>query len=55
MLLEMDRAEAPGTPADPAFRADVIAGLSASRKAIPARWFYDHRGSKLFEEITRLP
>src|SRR4029079_3266781 len=23
--------------------------------AIPARWFYDHRGSELFEEITRLP
>lgn len=41
--------------ADPAFLADVIAGLSAERKAIPARWFYDHRGSELFEEITRLP
>ena len=33
----------------------MIAGLSAKRKAIPARWFYDHRGSELFEEITRLP
>jgi L-histidine N-alpha-methyltransferase len=41
--------------ADPAFRADVIAGLSASTRAIPARWFYDRRGSELFEEITRLP
>jgi L-histidine N-alpha-methyltransferase len=41
--------------ADPAFRADVIAGLSAPIKAIPARWFYDRRGSELFEEITRLP
>jgi dimethylhistidine N-methyltransferase len=41
--------------ADPAFRADVIAGLAAPVKAIPARWFYDRRGSELFEEITRLP
>jgi dimethylhistidine N-methyltransferase len=41
--------------ADPAFRADVLAGLAAPIPAIPARWFYDHRGSQLFEEITRLP
>ncbi len=41
--------------ADPAFRADVLAGLAAPIPAVPARWFYDHRGSELFEEITRLP
>jgi dimethylhistidine N-methyltransferase len=41
--------------ADPAFSADVLAGLAAPVPAIPARWFYDHRGSELFEEITRLP
>jgi dimethylhistidine N-methyltransferase len=41
--------------ADPAFRDDVLAGLAAPIKAIPARWFYDRRGSELFEEITRLP
>jgi dimethylhistidine N-methyltransferase len=41
--------------ADPAFRADALAGLAAPIPAIPARWFYDHRGSQLFEEITRLP
>ena len=41
--------------ADPAFRADVLAGLSAPIPAVPARWLYDHRGSELFEEITRLP
>ena len=40
---------------DPAFRDDVLAGLAAPIKAIPARWFYDRRGSELFEEITRLP
>ena len=41
--------------ADPAFRADVLAGLEAPIPAIPARWLYDRRGSELFEEITRLP
>lgn len=40
---------------DRAFRADVLAGLAQNPKAIPARWFYDDRGSALFEEITRLP
>jgi dimethylhistidine N-methyltransferase len=38
-----------------AFRDDVLAGLSASVPAIPARWLYDRRGSELFDEITRLP
>ena len=37
-----------------AFRDDVLAGLSAPIPAVPARWLYDHRGSELFEEITRL-
>jgi dimethylhistidine N-methyltransferase len=41
--------------ADPAFRDDVLAGLAAPIRAIPARWFYDRRGSELFEAITRLP
>jgi dimethylhistidine N-methyltransferase len=41
--------------ADPQFREDVLAGLSAPIPAIPARWLYDRRGSELFDEITRLP
>ena len=41
--------------ADPPFRADVLSGLAGPRRAIPARWFYDERGSELFDEITRLP
>ena len=41
--------------ADPAFRADVIDGLTRRPRAIPARWFYDRRGSELFEAITDLP
>ncbi|KPP88477.1 dimethylhistidine N-methyltransferase [Erythrobacter sp. HL-111] len=40
---------------DLAFRGDVLEGLSASPKAIPARWLYDDAGSQLFEDITRLP
>lgn len=40
---------------DARFRRDVLAGLAQDPKVIPARWFYDHRGSELFEEITRLP
>ncbi|MEO1168684.1 MAG: L-histidine N(alpha)-methyltransferase [Pseudomonadota bacterium] len=40
---------------DPAFRRDVLAGLETRPRAIPARWFYDLRGSELFEEITDLP
>lgn len=39
---------------DRAFRDDVLAGLSQRQKAVPARWFYDERGSELFEDITRL-
>ncbi len=41
--------------ADPQFLSDVLAGLKGPRRAIPARWFYDERGSQLFDDITRLP
>ncbi|MFN3619194.1 L-histidine N(alpha)-methyltransferase [Sphingorhabdus sp.] len=43
------------TAADPQFKADVLNGLRGPRRAIPARWFYDERGSELFDDITRLP
>ena len=35
--------------------ADVRTGLTATPKTVPPRWFYDDRGSELFEAITRLP
>ncbi len=43
--------------ADPAgdFAAAVLAGLAATPKVIPARFFYDRTGSELFEAITALP
>lgn len=36
-------------------RADVRAGLTADPRWMPPKWFYDARGSALFEEITKLP
>ncbi|MCZ9880184.1 L-histidine N(alpha)-methyltransferase [Arthrobacter sp. B2a2-09] len=36
-------------------RADVRAGLTASPKTLPPKWFYDKLGSELFERITGLP
>ena len=38
-----------------ALRADVRAGLTATPKTLPPKYFYDARGSELFDEITRLP
>ena len=35
-------------------RADARAGLTASPKVLPPKWFYDERGSELFEKITHL-
>ncbi|TQF73969.1 L-histidine N(alpha)-methyltransferase [Rhodococcus spelaei] len=36
-------------------RADARLGLTATPKWLPPKWFYDAKGSELFEEITRLP
>ncbi|ALG08898.1 L-histidine N(alpha)-methyltransferase [Kibdelosporangium phytohabitans] len=38
-----------------ALAADARVGLSATPKVLPPKWFYDARGSDLFEQITRLP
>ena len=35
--------------------ADVRAGLTSTPKTLPPKYFYDARGSELFDEITRLP
>ena len=51
----MDASPPPVAAADPAIRADVLAGLAAPIPAIPARWLYDRRGSELFEAITDVP
>ncbi|MGW1533713.1 L-histidine N(alpha)-methyltransferase [Streptomyces aureus] len=38
-----------------ALNADIRAGLTATPKSTAPTWFYDARGSDLFEEITQLP
>jgi L-histidine N-alpha-methyltransferase len=38
-----------------ALRDDARAGLTATPKSLPPKWFYDARGSELFERITELP
>jgi L-histidine Nalpha-methyltransferase len=38
-----------------ALRADVLHGLRDEPKSLPPKWFYDARGSDLFERITELP
>jgi L-histidine N-alpha-methyltransferase len=38
-----------------ALERDVLVGLSLEPKELPPKWFYDERGSELFDEITRLP
>nr|WP_203611245.1 L-histidine N(alpha)-methyltransferase [Streptomyces cyaneofuscatus] len=45
----------PEDATDAALRADVLSGLTRHPKTLPPKWFYDARGSELFEDITRLP
>jgi len=40
---------------NPTFAADVIAGLTHQPKYLAPKYFYDAAGSRLFEDITRLP
>lgn len=42
------------TPSQAVFRKDVITGLSADEKSLPCKYFYDRRGSQLFERICEL-
>ena len=51
-LLEIQLSDA---DAEAALRADARAGLTATPKQLPPKWFYDARGSALFEQITELP
>lgn len=37
----------------PTMRREVLEGLSRPRKRLPSKYFYDERGSELFEQITR--
>jgi len=45
----------PAGAAQAEWERDVRVGLSAQPKMLPPKWFYDARGSELFDQITRLP
>lgn len=42
-------------PPTPDMAADVIAGLSGTPRSLPSKYFYDARGSRLFERICETP
>lgn len=42
-------------PASATMAIEILSGLRASPKALSPKYFYDERGSQLFDEITELP
>lgn len=42
-------------PAAADIKSEVLEGLAKPQKTLPAKYFYDERGSRLFEAITQLP
>ncbi|MBM3528894.1 MAG: L-histidine N(alpha)-methyltransferase [Alphaproteobacteria bacterium] len=54
-LARKTRISASAAAAEDALAADVVAGLTASPKRLPPKYFYDRAGSELFERITALP
>jgi L-histidine N-alpha-methyltransferase len=57
MTVALRLAEPAPRTSDPLTRmtAEVRAGLLARPRSLPSKYFYDDRGSELFEAITRLP
>ncbi|GAA0869380.1 hypothetical protein GCM10009116_12160 [Brevundimonas basaltis] len=53
--LPAPEARAMGEAETARFRRDLLNGLGRSPKVASPKWFYDAEGSRLFEEITRLP
>ena len=47
--------QASPTPELSQFAEDVLAGLSSTPKALSSKYFYDDEGSRLFQEIMKLP
>lgn len=42
------------SPSQAVFLEDVVAGLSGDEKTLPCKYFYDRRGSQLFDRICEL-
>ena len=55
VVLARSRRVQPQAEEASAFEDDVLAGLRATPKRVPAKYFYDGTGSLLFERITELP
>lgn len=55
MSISVDDSFLDSTGAIDELAADARAGLTSTPKSLPPRWFYDARGSELFEQITELP
>src|SRR5688500_20017710 len=47
--------ELTGSAGESTLAEDVRAGLRLRQKRLPAKYFYDERGSQLFEKICELP
>ena len=56
MNRQNDESEKPidPSPSVDSFRADVLSGLRCRQKSLPCKYFYDARGSQLFEDICEL-
>lgn len=53
--LGLARPQPPAGVASAAERGEILAGLMQPQAALSPKYFYDQRGSELFEAITRLP
>ena len=54
ITIEIDVNTTPSTPVETNFYDDVVEGLSLPQKQLSCKYFYDERGSKLFDEICKL-
>src|SRR5689334_25380145 len=54
-MLQTSHAGAAANVIDAEFVKAVLHGLAQAKKTLPCRYFYDARGSDLFELITELP
>ncbi len=53
--LQIQRLQEPTLVVSSSAGSDVVKGLTQTTKSLPPRYFYDDRGSELFEQICELP
>lgn len=54
-MTDLDPSACPERSTRAPFLADVVRGLSSRPRSIPCKYFYDRRGSALFDRITEQP